>query len=163
MHKSFPFIPMYFLPTDHMSMNSKLLALGTSVFHHRGTTNELLPGTILGSSSKADCVAIQCDRYGDSQLVMSLEPKPGQVYFCTCRIFGTHYISFLLIVRAVVPFAPQAKRPPWQGLWAAATINSVGMRSLEWRRPFLHANPLGHRVPTYLPKGCALHWVCNKT
>ena len=87
-------------------------------------------------------------------MVMSLETKPGKVYFCTCRIFPTHYISFLLVVRAVAPFVSQAKWPPWQGVWAAATINTVGMRSLGWRRPLLHANPLGHRGPAYLLKGC---------
>ena len=83
----------------------------------------------------------QSNMSGHSQLVMSLETKPGQVYFCTCRIFSPHYISFLLVVRAVAPFVSQAKRPPWQGVWAAATINTVGMRSLEWRRPLLHAPP----------------------
>ena len=153
MHKSFP----YFLPTDHMSMNSELLAPGTGVFYLRGTANERVPATIVGSLSKADCVAIQYERSGHFQLVMSLGTKPGQVYFCTCRIFSSHYISFLLVVRAVAPFVSQAKRPPWQGVCAAATINTVGMRSLEWRRPLLHANPLGHHVPAYLPKGCTLH------
>ena len=47
--------------------------------------------------------------------------------------------------------------PPWQGLWAAATTNTLGVRSLEWRRPVLHANPIGHHVPAYLQKGCMLH------
>ena len=70
---------------------------------------------------------------------------------------GTHYISFLLVVRAMAPFVSQAKRPPWQGVWAAATINTVGMRSLERRRPLSHANPLGYRAPAYLLKGGALH------
>ena len=143
---------MCFLPTDHMSMNSELLAPGTGVFYLRGSTNERVPATIVLSLSKVDCVAIQYERSGHSQLVMSLETEPGQVYFCTCSIFSTHYISFLLVVRAVAPFVSQPEQPPWQGVWAAATINTVGMRSLEWRRPLLHATPLG-----YLPKGCAVH------
>ena len=61
-------ISMYFLPTDHMSMNSHLLAPGTGVFYLQGTTNKRVPATIVGSSSKADCVAIQYERSGHSQL-----------------------------------------------------------------------------------------------
>ena len=104
--------------------------------------------------SAEGCRAVQG---GAGQGVHMPKPKPGQVYFCACRILCTHYISFLLVVRAVAPFVSQAKRPPWQGVWVAATINTGGMRSLEWRRPLLHANPLGHRVSAYLPKGCTLH------
>ena len=63
----------------------------------------------------------------------------------------------LLVVRAMAPFVSQAKWPPWQGVWAAATINTAGMRSLGWRRLLLHANPSGHCIPAYLPKGCTLH------
>ena len=59
--QKFP-ISMYFLPTDHVSMNSELLAPGTGAFYLGGTTNERVPTTILGSSSKADCVAIQYER-----------------------------------------------------------------------------------------------------
>ena len=70
-------ISMYFLPTNHMSMNSELLAPGTCVFNLRGTTNEHVPATIVGSSSKADCVAIQYERSVHSQLVMFLETGPG--------------------------------------------------------------------------------------
>ena len=79
-------ISMYFFRTDHMSMNSELLAPGTGVFYLRGTTNERVPATIVGSSSTADCVASQ---YEQSMFTsthgyrMSLETKPGQVYFCT--------------------------------------------------------------------------------
>ena len=51
-----------------MSMNSKLLAPGNGVFYLRGTTNERVPTTIVGSLSKADCVAIQYERSGHSQL-----------------------------------------------------------------------------------------------
>ena len=65
--QKFP-ISMYFLPTDHMSMNYKLLAPGTGVFYLRGITNECVPATIVGSSSKADCVAIQYEWSGPSQL-----------------------------------------------------------------------------------------------
>ena len=39
-----------------------------------------------------------------------------------------------------------AEGPPWHGVWAA-TIDSLGMRSLEWSGPLMHANCLGHRVP----------------
>ena len=31
-------------------------------------------------------------------------------------------------------------------VWAAATINSRGMRSLEWSEPLLRANHLSHQV-----------------
>ena len=55
-------ILMYFLPTEHMFMNSELLAPSTGVFYLRGTTNERVPATIVGSSSKADCVAIQYEQ-----------------------------------------------------------------------------------------------------
>ena len=55
-------ISMYFFRTDHMSMNSKLLAPGTGVFYLQGTTNERVPATIVGSSPKADCVAIQYEQ-----------------------------------------------------------------------------------------------------
>ena len=58
--QKFP-ISMHFFRTDHMSMNSELLAPGT-VFYLRGTTNERVPATIVGSSSKADCVAIQYEQ-----------------------------------------------------------------------------------------------------
>ena len=47
-------------------MKSELLALGTGVFYLRGTTNECVPATIVGSLSKADCVAIQYERSGHS-------------------------------------------------------------------------------------------------
>ena len=43
-------ISMYFFRTDHMSMNSGLLALGVGVFYLRRTANELVPATIVGSS-----------------------------------------------------------------------------------------------------------------
>ena len=112
--QKFP-LSMYFLPMDHMSMNSELLAPGTGVFYLRGTTNERVPTTSVGSSSKADCVPIQYERSGHSKMGMSLETKPGQVYFCACSIFSTHYISFLLVVRAVAPFVSQANRPPCRG------------------------------------------------
>ena len=150
-------ISMYFLPTNHMSMNSELLAPGTGVFYLRGNDNEHVPTTIVGSSSKADCVAIQYERSGHSQLYADCPLDRLTFYFCTCRIFSTHYISFVLVVRAVAPFVSQAKLPPWQGVWAAATINTVGMNSLEWMRRLLHANHLDHSIPAYLPKGCTLH------
>ena len=59
---------MYFLPADHMSMNSKLLAPGTGVFYLRGTANEHVPATIVGLSSKADCAAIQYERFSHFRL-----------------------------------------------------------------------------------------------
>ena len=59
--QKFP-ISMYFFRTDHMSMNSELLALGTGVFYLPGTTNKRVPTTIVGLSSKADCVAIQYEQ-----------------------------------------------------------------------------------------------------
>ena len=154
--QQFP-ISMYFLPTYHMSMNSELLVPGTGVFYLRGTTNKCVPTTIVGSLSKADCVAIQYEQSGHSQLYADCPLDRLTFPFCTCRIFAARYISFLFVVRAAAPFVSQAKRPPWQGVWAAATINTVGMRCLGWRRLLLHANPLGHRVPANLPKGCTLH------
>ena len=39
---------------------------------------------------------------------------------------------------------------PWQGVLAAATTNTLGMRSFEQRRLLLHANPLRHCIPAYL-------------
>ena len=48
---------------------------------------------------------------------------------------------------SVVPFLSQKLRPPWQGVWEAATIKPRGMRSFEWSGPLFHANPFGHRVP----------------
>ena len=59
--QKFP-ISMYFSQTGHMSMNSELLAPGTGVFCLQGTTNERVPATIVGSSSKADCVAFQYEQ-----------------------------------------------------------------------------------------------------
>ena len=88
-------ISMYFFRTDHTSMSAQLLAPSTSVFYLRGTTNERVPATIMGSLSKVDCVAIQ---YEQSMCI------------------STHGSTY-------------------------ATINTTGMRSLEWRRPLLHANP----------------------
>ena len=68
MHAQSASISMYFLSTDHMSMNYELLAAGTGVFYLRGTMNERVPAPIVGASSKADCVAIQYERCGHSQV-----------------------------------------------------------------------------------------------
>ena len=63
--QKFP-ISIDFPPTYHMSMNYELLVPGTGVFHLRGTTNEPVPATIVGSLSKVNCVAIQYERFGHS-------------------------------------------------------------------------------------------------
>ena len=73
--QKFP-ISMYFLPIDHMSMNSELLAPGTSGFYLR--TNERVPATIVGSSSKADGVAIQYDQCGPPSWLCLLNPSPDK-------------------------------------------------------------------------------------
>ena len=67
MHAQTFSISMYFLPTAQMSLNSELLAAGIGVFYLRGTTNECVPATTLGSSSKVDCVAIQYQRSSHSR------------------------------------------------------------------------------------------------
>ena len=59
--QKFP-ISMYFFRTDHMSMNSEVLAPGTGVFYLQGTTIGRVPATIVGSSSKADFVALQYEQ-----------------------------------------------------------------------------------------------------
>ena len=93
--QKFPIL-MYFLPTYHMSMNSVLLAPGTGVFYLRGTTNKRVPATIVGSSSKADCVAIQYERSGHCQLYVDCPRECLTFPFCTCRIcFYTLHLFFI--------------------------------------------------------------------
>ena len=77
-------------------MNSELLALGTSVFYLGGTTNECVLATIVGSSSKADCVAIQYERSGHSQLVMMRQK-------CVCCVAnGAPPWQFAMSVRSTI-------------------------------------------------------------
>ena len=54
------------------------------------------------------------------------------------------------------PFSITRLRSSWQGVRAAAAINTKGMRSLERRRLLLHANSLGHHVPRYIQKRCLI-------
>ena len=66
-----------------------------------------------------------------------------QSVHCQCAHVCASFLSG--DVRAVALYLSQ--NGLLAGGWAAATINSLGMRSLEWGGPLFHANPLGHRVP----------------
>ena len=93
--QKFP-ISMYFLPTHLMSMNAELLASGSGLFYLRGTTNEPVPATIVGSPSKGDCVAIQYERPGHSQLCADCPLDRLTFPFCTCRIFSSTLHLFFI-------------------------------------------------------------------
>ena len=56
--------------TAHMSLDLELLKPGNGVFYLRGPTNESVPTNRVGPSSTPDCVAIQCERSGHSQLYL---------------------------------------------------------------------------------------------
>ena len=128
-----------FVSTAPMSMISKPLEPGRGVFYP-GTTHQRVPATVVSP----DCVAIQYEGSGHSH------PH--------CP---SDHLTFR-VVRAESSLGPESHFSRtriwsrWQGVWAATTINTRGMRCLEWERPSLHANPFGHSVAACLPKGCML-------
>ena len=63
---SYVFPPLDFI--GHMAMNADFLKPGSNVFHQRGTTGERVPATVVGLSSFPECVAIQYEHSGRSQL-----------------------------------------------------------------------------------------------
>ena len=71
-------------------------------------------------------MAIQYERSRHSQLVMSLETKPEQVYFCTCRIFCTQYVSFF--------FGRESRGPIGISSKMASLAGGVGSSKYQHRR-----------------------------
>ena len=54
------------------------------------------------------------------------------------------------------PFSITRMLPPWRGVWVAATIYTLGMRSLKWRRCCCMQTPLATMSPPTFKKGCML-------
>ena len=115
----------------------------------QGTANEHMSTTVVGPSSTQDCVAIPYDWPGHSQI------------YPNCSLdrlaFPISCAESSLGHESPGPFSITGIRPPWQGVWAAATINTRGMRPLEWRRLLLHASPLGPPRPCLPSRVYVLH------
>ena len=135
-----------------MSMNLELLEPGSGVFHLRGTMNKSVLATIVGPApAPSPRIVWQSIMNG---LVI---PSCIQIAHSTASHSPCCVLNLAWAMRAAGPFLSQGYGLSRTGMWAAATINTQGMKSLDCRRLLLHANSFDHCVPAYIQQGCPLH------
>ena len=105
-----------------------------------------MPATDVGLSSFPEGVAISYERSGHTQLYHDCPVKrPAFPIVRKESPASERCASPPPAAPCLPPLATE--RPPCQGVWAAATIELLGMRSLECSGLLMHANHLGHGVP----------------